>query len=119
MSRRVKGIGRTWRKGDVGCSRTVVTTQAEIMNTASSVDSIKYSGQWVFSASVADRCVCFAGTNSPTTGEETTVGLAGFAMKLSVMRDRIPKAAGSDRNTQRNQETRHLNSTENICDQNS
>jgi hypothetical protein len=39
-------------------------------------------------------------------------------MNLSVMRDGIPTAAGSDRNTQRNHEARRLNSTGNICDQN-
>src|SRR5437660_469659 len=88
------------------------------MNNASSADSIKYSGQWVLNASAADRCVCFAGTNSPTTGEGTIVASVEFVMNLSVMRDGIPTAAGSDRNTQRNQEARRLNSTEDICDQN-
>src|SRR6516162_7761876 len=74
------------------------------MNNASSADSIKYSGQWVLSANAADRCVCFAGTNPPTTGEETIVASAEFVMNLSVMRDWIPTAIGSDRITQRNQE---------------
>src|SRR5258708_11575560 len=100
MSRRVKGSGRTLRNGDAGCSSTAVTTQAEIMNNASSADSIKYSAQWVLSASAADRCVCFVGTNSPTTAEETIVASAEFVMNFSVMRDGIPTAAGSDRNTQ-------------------
>ena len=109
MSRRVKGLGKTWCNGDAGCSRTAVATQAEIMNKASSADSIRYSGQCVLSASAADRCFCFAGTNSLATGEETIVGVAGFAMEVSVMRDGIPKAAGSDRNTQRNSEAQRLN----------
>jgi hypothetical protein len=87
------------------------------MNNASSAASIKYSGQWVLSASAADRCVRFAGTNPLATGEETIAASAEFVMNLSVMRDGIPTAAGSDRNTQRNQEARRLNSTEDICDQ--
>ena len=40
------------------------------MNNASSADSIRYSGQWVLSASAADRWGCFAEINSPTAGEE-------------------------------------------------
>ena len=105
-------------RGDSGCSSTVVTTQAEIMNSVSSADSIKYSGQWVLSASAADRCVCFAGTNPPATGEETIAASAEFVMSVSVMRDGIPTPAGSNRNTQRNREARASNATENICDQN-
>src|SRR5215813_5439336 len=74
-------------RGDAGCSSTAVTTQAEIMNSASSADSIKYSGQRVLSASAADRCVCFAGINPPATGEETIAASVEFVMRVSVMRD--------------------------------
>ncbi|HXT23872.1 MAG TPA: hypothetical protein VN749_03465, partial [Candidatus Eisenbacteria bacterium] len=74
------------------------------MNSASSADSIKYSGQWVLSASAADRRVCLAGTNPSATGEETIAASAEFVMSVSVMRDGIPTATGSDRNTQRNLE---------------
>src|ERR1051326_1001759 len=100
MSRRVKGLGRTWRKGDAGCSRAAVTTQAEIINNASSADSIRYSVQWVFSASATDRRVCLAGIDSPTNGDATIAASAEFAMNLSVMRDGIQSSEGSDQNTQ-------------------
>src|SRR5262249_12361950 len=50
-ARRRKSLGSAWRTGEAGCSSTTVNAQAETMKRASSEASIRYSGQWLRSAS--------------------------------------------------------------------
>src|SRR6266571_7242037 len=50
-TRRRTGSWIAWRAGEAGCSRSAVKKHAEIMKIPTPAASIKYSGQWVFSAS--------------------------------------------------------------------
>ena len=47
---RRSGLGSKCGKGDKGCSRKTVKEQADTMNSPSSADSIRYSGQWASKA---------------------------------------------------------------------
>src|SRR5262249_26786667 len=86
-ARRRKSLGSPWRTGEAGCSSTTVKTQAETMKSASSDASIKYSGQWLRSAShmTATRLNSFA-----------LIDVVSDASRSAISRDRIRPQPESD-----------------------
>src|SRR5215467_3260027 len=94
---RRKAFGNVWRTGEAGYSKSVVKKHAETMKNPSSAASIRYSGQWPFTAEAAvKRSAALLWSTAVTV--DVFLGIAAACRScLSLMRHGIQEVARSDR----------------------